>query len=165
MLLPQCLNFWGRTPLNKKHYSLNNTKKSDKNQVQPCLPLPLHLPLAQDSPGLDNSTLGQRIIIESLHCIGWSNISYEDETTWTRCVPWITATGSSRNTATSRFQKARQDVEVDRRPVLKHLLAHYFLPKPPAPQFDASDLLWNMNHIEKNAPNFAFHPNWPNFNF
>merc|ERR1711972_506680 len=58
-----------------------------------------------------------------------------------RCVPWITATGSSRNTATSQFQKARQDVEVDRRRMLTHMLAHYFLPKPPAPQFDASDLL------------------------
>merc|ERR1711972_936772 len=45
-----------------------------------------------------------------------------------RCVPWITATGSSRNTATSQFQKARQDVEVDRRPMLTHMLAHYFLP-------------------------------------
>merc|ERR1719220_264018 len=60
-----------------------------------------------------------------------------------RCAPWITATGSSRNTATSQFQKARQDVEVDRRPVLtqSNMLANYFLPKPPAPQSDASDLL------------------------
>merc|ERR550517_663303 len=57
-----------------------------------------------------------------------------------RCAPWITATGSFRNTATSQFQKARQDVEVDRRPVLTHMLAHY-LPKAPAPQFGASDLL------------------------
>merc|ERR1719474_323378 len=59
-----------------------------------------------------------------------------------RCAPWITATGSSRNTAISQFQRARQDVEVDRRPVLtqSHMLAHY-LPNSPAPQFDASDLL------------------------
>merc|ERR1712107_308390 len=57
-----------------------------------------------------------------------------------RCVPWITATGSSRNTATSQFQKARQDVEFDRRPMLTYIFEHY-LPKPPAPQFDASDLL------------------------
>merc|ERR1712062_690054 len=55
-----------------------------------------------------------------------------------RCAPLITATGSSRNTATSQFQKARQDVEFDRRPVLTQMLAHY-LPKPPASQFDASD--------------------------
>ena len=148
----------------RKNITCLTTQRSNKNQVQPCLPLPLHLPLAQDSPGLDNSTLGQWIIIESLHCIGWSNISYNDETTWTRCAPWITATGSSRNTVTSQFQKARHDVEADRRPVPTHMLAH-FLPKPPASQFGASDLLWNMNHIEKNAPNFAFHPNWPNFNF
>merc|ERR1719150_911125 len=52
-----------------------------------------------------------------------------------RCAPWITATGNSRNTAISQFQKARQDVEVDRRTVLTYMLADY-LPKPPAPQFD-----------------------------
>merc|ERR1719400_53476 len=58
-----------------------------------------------------------------------------------RCAPWITATGSSRNTVTSQFQKARQDVEADRRPVLTHKYVGTLLAKPPASQFDASDLL------------------------